>query len=248
MTEQVVTRRDLFRLRVCYAKQDRLRHLAHLEVLGTIDRCIRRASLPFSVSNGFSPRMRVQFSSALPVGDSSQGEWYDLYLRELVDVDEAFKRIYDATPADLRPLRAGYVSSELPALEAWLVRSSWQLELCGSEQKSLLFSSEDLRNVLNQLACQGQLSYMRKDKCKQVDLTKTLVGFQVEETSDALVVQLETRATPTGSLRPSILLQAAFSELGVDASRVAIRVCRCGQWGENENGELLDPLTTEVVA
>ena len=37
----------------------------------------------------------MQFSSALPVGASSQGEWYDLYLRELVDVDEAFAMTKD---------------------------------------------------------------------------------------------------------------------------------------------------------
>lgn len=248
MSEQVVTKKDLFRLRVCYAKQDRLRHLAHLEVLGTIDRCIRRASLPFSVSNGFSPRMRVQFSSALPVGASSQGEWYDLYLRELVEVHEAFERIYKATPADLAPLRAGYVSSDLPALEAWLVRSSWQLVLSAPENEPLTFSRADLQQALEKLAEQGLLFYMRKDKRKEVDLTKTLVGFKLDDKTNALTMQLETRATPTGSLRPSVLLQAAFTELGVDASRVVTRVCRCGQWGENDNGELLDPLTGEVVA
>ena len=248
MTEQVITRKDLFRLRVCYVKQDRLRHLAHLEVLGTIDRCVRRASLPFSVSNGFSPRMRVQFSSALPVGASSQGEWYDLYLRDLVDVNEAFERLCNATPADLAPVRAGYVSSELPALEAWLVRSSWQVALSAAEQNEFMVSAQDMQAALAQVASQRQISFMRKDKRKQVDLTKTLVGFETDDASGTLVVNLETRATPTGSLRPSILLNAAFAELGVDASRVVERVCRRGQWGETEAGVLLDPLSAEPLA
>ena len=127
----------LFRLRVHYVKHDRLRYLGHLEVLGTIDRCVRRSGLPFDVTNGFSPRMRMQFSSALPVAAASDCEWYDLFLREKVDEAAAYSALLGSTPADLTPVRAGFVSTKLPAIESWLTRMRWTVDVSGIEPASL---------------------------------------------------------------------------------------------------------------
>ena len=74
-----------FRLRVRYEQGDRLAFLGHIEVINTINRCVRRARLPFRVGNGFARRMSIQFCQALPVGASSSCEFYDLALTEQLD-------------------------------------------------------------------------------------------------------------------------------------------------------------------
>lgn len=53
-TDRGLTKRELPRLRFQYGKDERLAFLGHLEVIGTIDRCVRRARLPFSIGNGFA--------------------------------------------------------------------------------------------------------------------------------------------------------------------------------------------------
>ena len=88
MSERLTDNSTLFRLRVRYGKRDRLKYLGHLEVIHTIERIVRRAGLPYAVTQGFSPHMRVGFSSALPVGTSSTCEWYDLFMTEFVALDE----------------------------------------------------------------------------------------------------------------------------------------------------------------
>ena len=120
---------SLFRLRCAYPKSDRLSFLGHLELISTVERSVRRAGLPFAVSNGFARRMRIQFSSALPVGVSSLAEYFDLFLTERLDEYDALATIAAYSPAPLRPVRARYMPSSLPALEAWLDRSSWTLDL-----------------------------------------------------------------------------------------------------------------------
>lgn len=64
MSERLTDNPSLFRLRVRYGKRDRLKYLGHLEVIHTIERIVRRAGLPYAVTQGFSPHMRVGFSSA----------------------------------------------------------------------------------------------------------------------------------------------------------------------------------------
>ena len=99
-----------------------------------------------------------------------------------------------------------------------------------------------LAGALDAVRARGEVEYLRGDRIKRVDLAETLVGVEVGEGADGPVIGLETRATPAGSLRPSALVGAALGELGADPSLVVARVARRGQWGEAEDGSLLDPL------
>ncbi len=117
MSERLTDNPSLFRLRVRYGKRDRLKYLGHLEVIHTIERIVRRAGLPYAVTQGFSPHMRVGFSSALPVGTSSTCEWYDLFMTEFVALDEAFGRLAAASPADLAPIEAAYIDVRTPGVD-----------------------------------------------------------------------------------------------------------------------------------
>ena len=72
--------RQLFRLRSTYIETGRLAMLSHLEVAHTLERTVRRAGLPFAVSQGFSPHMKIAFGAALPVGVGSTCEIFDLQL------------------------------------------------------------------------------------------------------------------------------------------------------------------------
>ena len=67
-----------FRMRITFAKQGRLALLSHLEVARAIERAVRRAQLPFAVSQGFSPHMKIAFGAALPVGVGGTHEMVDL--------------------------------------------------------------------------------------------------------------------------------------------------------------------------
>ena len=74
----------VFRLRSTFIERDRLALLSHLEVAHTLERTVRRAGLPFAVSQGFSPHMKIAFGAALPVGVGSTCEVFDLQLREYI--------------------------------------------------------------------------------------------------------------------------------------------------------------------
>ena len=224
----------IFRLRVGYAKQGRLRYPGHLEVLRTIERCIRRARLPYAVTQGFSPHMRVQFSSALPTGVSSTCECYDAFLTALVDPAEAREALVRATPRDIAPFAVAYVTREVPALESWLTRARWEVVL---PQAGM--AADALDEALAGLVQEGEFVYLRGDKPKRCDLSQALVSYEVGGRDQDLVVTLETRSGPSGALRPGALVGAAASRAGLSLAVPAIS--RVGQWHEDEDGTLLAP-------
>ena len=237
---------DRFRLRVRYGKRDRLRYLGHLEVLSTIDRCVRRAGLPFAVSEGFTPRMRINFTSALPVACASAEEYYDLLICSHVPVQEAFERLLAATPPDLAPDAAAYVAWEEPALEAFLTRSDWALLLRPVEGARLELTAQDLAAAVGALAQQGTLTYLRGRKEKRIDLASTLLGYEARAQDGALCLALTTRVGTGASLRPDVLARAALERAGADLSQVVVLPERLAQYGEGSHGELLRALPPEL--
>lgn len=224
----------LFRLRVRYRKGGRLAYLGHLEVMNTINRCIRRSGLPFSVGNGFARRIRIQFSQALPVGAASDCEYFDLMLAERPEAADALAALQAATPEQLAPVAAGYLPRKVPALEAWAGRSRWRVELAGEG-----VTADGLDSGIEDVRQSGTLTYLRGDKPKRVDVGTTLVGWQTAERPDGtLELTLDTRADNNGSLRPAVLLAAALP--GCDLALERVR--RVGLWHENEDGTLVEPL------
>ena len=175
MSERLTDNPTLFRLRVRYGKRDRLKYLGHLELIHTIERIVRRAGLPYAVTQGFSPHMRVGFSSALPVGTSSTCEWYDLFMTEFVALDEAFGRLAAASPADLAPIEAAYIDVRTPALTAQLTRLSYRIDLHLDPEAPVAI--DEVRRAIDTLRAAHGIDYARGKKSKRLDLDHTLVGY-----------------------------------------------------------------------
>ena len=114
-----------FKLRVTYVKQDRLAYLSHLEITGALERAVRRAKLPFGVSQGFSPHMLLSFGSALPVGVGSTCEIFDVTLNDYVNPDVALGSLKQVMPADLMATNAEYVGVKSPAASVTFENSTY---------------------------------------------------------------------------------------------------------------------------
>ncbi len=229
--------KELPRLRVEYRKDDRLAYLGHLEVLETVSRCIRRARLPFSVGNGFARRMRIQFSQALPVGASSDCEYFDLRLAEDIGAGAALEMLRGATPPALSPTRAAYVDGRAPALESWLTRSGWRVLV-----KDCALDAEGLAERIASLKAAGELEYLRGEKVKRIDVSAALVSFSAEDAEGGVALELDTRSSNAGALRPQILIDAALRGAGDGPGYDCLKVRRVSQAHETGDGALVLPL------
>ena len=106
---------QIFRLRLTFAKQGRLAMLSHLEVARALERTVRRAGLPYAVSQGFSPHMLIAFGAALPVGVGGTHEIADVRLTHYVSADKALSALQDASVADLMVKDCRYIEPKAAA-------------------------------------------------------------------------------------------------------------------------------------
>ncbi len=183
-----------FRLRVTYSKDGRLCMLSHLEICRALERNVRRAGLPYAVSQGFSPHMKIAFGAALPVGVGSVCEIFDVTLTDYVAADRALAALNAASPRSLQPCEAHYIQKSDPAASVALPVSAYRASFDG---------------MSSQCTVPETVSVVRKKKEKVLATADFLVGPVVFDGCEA-VFTLE--AKPTGSLRPDLLVEAMMPE------------------------------------
>lgn len=221
------------RLRVCYRKDGRLAYLGHLEVMNTVMRCIRRAGIPFEVGNGFARRMRIQFTQALPVGASSEGEYFDLLLSEPCDPAKALSDLRKASPRALAPIDARILPRRIASLEAWINLSRWEVALRGEGVDAQTFMEG-----LDRVKAAGAIDYMRGDKPRHLNVEGLVGSCEARAAEGGVDLMLETRNSPAGALRPAVLVNAAVG-------CAPLRVCRVAQWHEDDDGVRHDPFDVQ---
>ncbi len=184
---------NLFRLRVEYCKQGRLALLSHLEIARALERAVRRADLPFAVSQGFSPHMKIAFGSALPVGVGSTCEIFDLQMTRYVAPEKALEALKAASVPDLMPHACRYIGPRDAAASVAYPVATYRAQLSAAPEGGL--------------AAPGEVRVVRKKKEKTLKVADYLVG---EVSVEGASVGFELEAKPTGSLRPDVLLTACL--------------------------------------
>ena len=114
------------RLRIRFCKQGDLRLIGHRDLMRCFERLFRRAGLPLAMSQGFHPKPRMTFPSALAVGIEGIDEVMELELAESRTAEQVHAQLsphlppglvlatVDALPSGSKKAHVRSVSYEVP--------------------------------------------------------------------------------------------------------------------------------------
>ena len=199
------------RLRVTFAKEGPLRWVAHLDLMRTWERTIRRAVLPLSYSQGFSPHARIALAAPLPVGVEGRGELIDLWLDDTLRLEDVAKRLAAAMPPGLSISEVKQVSDDLPSMQSCLLAARYEV----------LFDADDLDRVdleaaLERLLALESLEWeeQRGKKTRNYDLRATVLEAAVDLVdAGTLCLRLHLSLEPGRTGRPAQVLKAMEIEV-----------------------------------
>jgi radical SAM-linked protein len=89
------------RVRVRFRKQGDLRWISHRDLVRLFERLMRRAGLRLGMSEGFHPKARMSFPSALALGVEGLDEVMEFELAEPLDAEEIARRLAAQSPEGL---------------------------------------------------------------------------------------------------------------------------------------------------
>jgi radical SAM-linked protein len=124
MTEDLLTR---FRLH--FHKTRELRYIGHLDLHRSLERTLRRAQLPLDYSKGFNPRVKLNLSTALPLGCSSTSELADFWLLSDLDEETVRNALLSVTPPGLAVISIEKIDLKFPSLQSQINAVTYQVEL-----------------------------------------------------------------------------------------------------------------------
>ncbi len=203
---EVPGKEQVQRLRLRVGRVGEPRFLSHLEFMMAWYRAMRRARLPLSMSQGFHPKPRVNFSSALPTGEESVGEYMDVVLCEAVDVAAAVEKLRTVAPPGFLVLGG----LEVPVHDAGLMG-----QVDGASY--VLFPTEDVRDRVWALVSATAIPVERRSKSGMVTVDVRPMIRALEVRADGAIL-LDVQDVEGRPGKPKEILRL----LGVDPDRTRI--------------------------
>lgn len=104
------------RMRAEYTLGSELRFLANLDTMHMMERALRRARLPFALSEGFNPHIRLSMGTVLPVGLWGLKEYFDLELDQEIEPDRLQSDLNRVLPVGVEIKQAAVIPADTPSL------------------------------------------------------------------------------------------------------------------------------------
>ncbi|MFH1837466.1 MAG: TIGR03936 family radical SAM-associated protein [Candidatus Omnitrophota bacterium] len=88
----------MFKYSATFYKKGNMVYISHLDLMSLMRRAIRRADLPFVLSKGFTPRVKISMPRALSLGKESDSEEAIFYFKEEIPPEEARSKLNKEFP------------------------------------------------------------------------------------------------------------------------------------------------------
>lgn len=208
------------KVRIRFSKTGKIRFTSHRDVARIWERALRRASLPLTYTEGFSPRPKLSFGLALSTGHESLGEYLDVDLRHDVEPEQLAALLDPALPAGIEVQAAAVLAPGSDSLQQLVTSCSWRIELLGIDPADAFAAVERALQ-----ADQLPVTRERKGKAVTDDVRPAILSLAVTgPTANGTELDAELATQPRG-LRPAELLVAMQF-----APEVEGRVIRTHQW------------------
>jgi radical SAM family uncharacterized protein/radical SAM-linked protein len=211
-------RPDVARIRFRFTKDDDVRLLSHLELQHAMVRTLRRAGVPASYSNGFSPGMKLAFGDALPVGMSSEGEYGDVRLHAEMDPESFVRAVNAARPRGVRIEAATRVDVGAPSLTSRVEAARYRVDL-----SRLGIGADTARARVGEFLARSEVTLEKRVKKKRgvkiirMDVRALVRELAVEEHEGRVTLNALIGRRSGNLGRPREVLVALF---GLDADAV----------------------------
>lgn len=216
-----------------FEKNERLRHIGHLDIQRAVMRALRRSGLPVSYSKGFNPHILLTFASALSTGAAGRKEIMEVQLDREVSPEEFVSAMNAAMPPDMQLSFAKALDDKHVALMAQVQAADYTISILDDA------AAEKMVAALPAFLGQDSIMAMRKTKSgmKETDIRPLLI----ELTGEGNVLHAKMTLTERLACKPNMLLDALAAFAGVETPRAM--VVRNGLFGLDERGALT-PLET----
>ena len=203
------------RLQIRFGADGPLRYISHLDLMRVWERACKRAGLPVSHSQGFSPRPKIALAAPLPVGVSSECELLDVRLDERADPREVAEVLRPQLPQGGSISEASELPLRHPSLQSLVRAARYEVDVPSVR------STGDWTEAIDRLLALDELPWRqeRGGKVREFDLRALVHEIEIAEAGGGEArLRMRLRNDERGAGRPEHVLEAL--EAGAAATRI----------------------------
>ncbi|MGI6453233.1 MAG: TIGR03936 family radical SAM-associated protein [Syntrophomonadaceae bacterium] len=117
------------RLRAEYRVGKEMQFLSNLDMMRMMERALRRAAIPYALTEGFNPHIRLSMGTVLPVGLWGDKEYFDLELKEYMQPEQFVDDLNQVLPGGMTIRQCIEIPPDSPSLMAIINSASYSFQL-----------------------------------------------------------------------------------------------------------------------
>ncbi len=208
------------RARVKFSKGEEVKYVGHLDLMRTFIRCIKRTCIPVAFSKGFNPRVQISFALPLGVGVTSSSEFFDLEVKERMNVNLFLGEMNSTLPQGLKALEVTYIDEDdKKSLMSLVKEAIYEITV---ESK---FEKERFVDLFYNNEITIEKETKRKNEIQEINLKDFLIEPPIieydeqnnkVENSDVkkVVITVHSTAGSVNNMNPSFIIQAIQKHIG----------------------------------
>lgn len=187
-----------------FSKEDSIKFVAHLDLMRTIQRMMKRSGLPVQYSKGFNPHINMSLAQPLAVGVYSSGDYLDIAFDEELDENTIRERLNSSAPMGIKVFEAVKVKEEqnkkvfksMAAIDA----AKYTIKI---KYNSIEFLNEDMEKLLNT----QQWETIKKSKSgeSKVNIRSMIKELKYEIADTILIIHTTVSCGSKENLSPELL-------------------------------------------
>ena len=183
----------------------RVKYVGHLDTMRLFQRLIKVAQLPVSYSQGFSPHSLVYFALPLAVGMSSEGEYMEIVMDEVVPPKEVKERLQKVMVEGITLVDAYEVEEKSASLMSLVQGAYYVISLkCPNSPE---ITAESLRTKIKE---SSELIVMKKGKkgIGPIDIKPLILKTDFTDQQGSIEINLQVYAGSSKNLNPDLFVKA----------------------------------------
>lgn len=172
-----------------YTKESEIKFIAHLDLMRTIQKTIRRSGVPATYSRGFNPHLNLSIAQPLSVGVYSSGEYMDLPLAEELDTQEVLDKLNARSAAGIKFTACTKIIDVEG--EKKLPQAMALIDACSYRIKVKYNNTDSLKDELEVMLKDSEWKTIKKSKKgeKEVDIKSLVYKFEYEVKDNVLIIE-----------------------------------------------------------
>jgi len=198
------------RLRIRFSRGDETKFISHLDIVRLWERCFRRAHIPLSYSEGFSPHPRISLAAPLSVGITSEAELMDVVVEGRVSPHWFAAAVGQQLPPGMAVRDVLPIAPGIPSLQSQVRFAEYEVDI--ETEKS----AADVEAAVSRLLALEELPWhhYRDTGRRDYDLRALIDDVWVVGPQDGgYTIGMRLRCDSSGSGRPEQVAAAlGFAE------------------------------------